>query len=291
MDSLATFAIYVAVGAAAGLMSGLFGIGGGLVMVPALLGGFALAGMPAESIPGLALGTSLSVICLTSALASREHWRIGNLVQPFSDPMPRLAAMLGVGVVAGAAVSTRLPKEVVLLSIAVLQVSVAICMARKTFRPAQPSIASLAPARPHEPPQGQLHAARAGAFLVVTGAVSSIGGIGGATLMIPYFSRAGIDYPKAAALSSFFGCVIGAFGCLSYAFLAQPPSAIPLAVGYVSLPAFACMALGSLLCVRHGARLSMRLSKATLTRGFCCFLFASGGKILLPMAMTTLFRG
>ncbi len=288
---MATFAIYVVVGAAAGLMSGLFGIGGGLVMVPALLACFALAGMPAEHIPALALGTSLSVICLTSAMASREHWRIGNLVQPFSGPTLRLAAMLGLGVVAGAAVSTRLPKEVVLLWIAIFQVTVAICMARRTFRPAAPSITSVAPARSDEPPQRQLNATQAGAFLVVTGAVSSIGGIGGATLMIPYFSRAGIDYPKAAALSTFFGCVIGAFGCLSYAFLARPTSAIPLAVGYVSLPAFASMALGSLLCVRHGARLSLRLSKATLTRGFCCFLLASGGQVLLPLAMTTLFKG
>lgn len=291
MDGFATFTLYVAVGAAAGLLSGLFGIGGGLVMVPALLACFALAGMPAEYIPGLALGTSLSVICLTSAMASREHWRIGNLVQPFSGRTLRLAAMLGLGVVAGAAVSTRLPKEGVLLSIAVFQVAVAIYMARKTFRPAQPLIASIAPEGPYQPPQGKLHAGRASAFLLVTGAVSSIGGIGGATLMIPYFSGAGIDFPKAAALSTFFGCVIGAFGCLSYAFLAQTPSAIPLAVGYVSLPAFASMALGSLLCVRHGARLSTRLSKATLTRGFCCFLFASGGKVLLPLVMTLLFRG
>ncbi len=168
MDHLNTVPIYVAVGAAAGLMSGLLGIGGGLVMVPALLGCFALAGLPAEDIPALAVGTSLSVICLTSALASHEHRRIGNLTQPFSGPMLRLAAMLGLGVVAGAAVSTRLPKDAVLLSIAVFQVAVASFMARRTFGPARSSTACATPARPQEPPQRQLPATQTGAFMVVS---------------------------------------------------------------------------------------------------------------------------
>ena len=62
---------------------------------------------------------------------------------------------------------------------------------------------------------------------------------------------------------------------------------IPMTVGYVSLPALASMAAGSYFLVRFGARLSKRVSKTVLTRGFCLFLAASGAKVLLPLALAT----
>jgi uncharacterized membrane protein YfcA len=279
------YVVYLATGAAAGLMSGLFGIGGGLIMVPALLACFAVAGLPPAAVPALALGTSLTAICFTSALASREHFRIGNLKCPFSRRMLGLVGFLAAGVVAGAGISTHLPRNAVLLCIAVFEIGVAGWMLFMSFRPAAGAgrvdgATGL--------PQERLDTRWSGAFLALTGAVSSIGGIGGATLMIPYFAKAGIEYPKAAALSTFFGSVIGGFGFFSYALLAHPATRIPMSIGYVSLPAFASMALGSYFLVRYGARLSTRLSKVALTRGFCCFLLASGGKVLVPLAVAAI---
>ncbi len=283
MSELLAYPVYVVTGAAAGLMSGVFGIGGGLVMVPALLACFALAGVPAESIPAMALGTSLTAVCFASVVASREHHRNGNLEQPFSPRMLKLALLLAVGVMAGALVSTRLPKDHLLLAIAVFQVTVGSWMWFTTLRPA--ASVSMAPG---DVAVDGLRSRWTGTFLLLTGGISSIGGIGGATLMIPYFSQTGMAYPKAAALSTFFGSVIGGFGFVAYALLAHPAVDVPLSIGYVSLPAFAAMAAGSFFMVRLGVRLSRRLSKSMLTRGFCCFLFLSGGTALLPFARNAL---
>lgn len=54
-------------------------------------------------------------------------------------------------------------------------------------------------------------------------------------------------------------------------------------IGFVSLPAFAGMAAGSLFLARTGARLSQRLSRSTLTQGFCVFLFVSAPRLVLPL--------
>jgi len=278
---LLVYAIYLATGAAVGLLSGLFGIGGGLVMVPALLVCFTAAGVPADSIPPLALGTSLSVICFASALTSRENLRVGCLAQPFSKRMLTLVGFLATGVVVGARASMHLPLQAVLLFIGVLQIAVGAWMWSTTVRP----VAVVRPLGEGAAAQDRLGVAGAGTLLFVTGGISSIGGIGGAIFMTPYFTKAGIEFRQAAALSTFFGSIVGGVGFVSYGLLAQPTEPVPMSIGYVSVPAFASMAAGSVLLVRHGARLSRRLSKATLTRGFCCFLFASGLKLLLPLGL------
>jgi hypothetical protein len=287
MSATLVYVAYVVTGAAAGLMSGLFGIGGGLVMVPALLVCFAVAGVPADSIPALALGTSLTAICFASALASREHVRIGNLARPFSARMLLMAVFLALGVMAGADISTHLARDRVLVCIAAFQLVVAAWMFFGSLQRA-PRSGSAVDADVEGVAQARLRPFSASAFLALTGVVSSIGGIGGATLMIPFFSHVGIEYRKAAALSTFFGCVIGAFGFVSFGILAHPRAALPMTVGYVSLPALASMVAGSYFLVRFGARLSKRLSKTVLTRGFCLFLVASGAKVLLPLALATL---
>lgn len=272
-------AVYLAAGAAAGLLSGLFGIGGGLVMVPALLVCFSLARLPADAVPSLALGTSLSVICFVSVLTTRENLRAGHLARPFSARMLALAACLALGATAGALVSTRLPVPTLLLLLGLFQIAVGARMWRSSSQPAR----RLSHSPSDAVAQDRLRFPGAGTVLFAAGGVSSIGGIAGATLMTPYFARAGIEYPQAAALSTFFGCIVGAAGFVSYGLLAHPAQALPMSVGYVSLPAFASMAAGSLCLVRFGARLSKRVSKAWLTRGFCCFLFVSGLKLLVPL--------
>lgn len=172
----------------AGLMAGLFGIGGGPVMVPVLRVCFGAAGLPAEVIPPLALGTSLTTIGVTGALASRQHFRLGNLAQPCSARMRGLAAWLAAGVVAGAAVATRLPRNGMLLAVTQLQIGVATRMWLATPRPPTPDTA------PAQPVAGRLRSRWAAPFMCLTGWVSAVGGIGGAALMVPCFIGAGLDH-------------------------------------------------------------------------------------------------
>lgn len=282
MDTASIHLIYITTGALAGLTAGLLGIGGGLVMVPALLVCFALAGMPAEVIPALALGTSLANVCFASALASREQARLGQLSHPFSVRMLAFAACLALGMAAGASVTTRLPHEVLLWCLAIFQLAMGAWMLWGSCRRAR-----VAPpaAEDQQPAQDRLRPAATGAYLVLTGAVCSVSGIGGATLVIPYALAAGVDYRRAAALASFFGCMVGAAGFVSYGLLTRPAQPLPGCLGYVSVPAFISLALGSLLFVRMGARWSQRWSKQALTRAFSICLLASGFKALLPLAV------
>lgn len=286
MDLISVYGIYVGVGAVAGLASGLLGIGGGLVMVPVLLAGFAIAGIAPDAIPALSLGTSLSVVTVTSLIGSREHWRLGNLREPFSPAALRMSAVLVAGVVAGSMVAARMPRTVLLTGIALLQIAVALTMLRRKPATAPADAKSTAAGTP-----AALGGPGTLPYMAFTGLVSATGGIGGATLLVPYFTHRGLAFQQAAAWSTFFGCAIGATGAASYALLGHPPSPVPMAIGYVSMPAFACLALGSALLVRVGAGLSRRLSKVALTRGFCAILFVSGAKGLLPVLGAALAVG
>lgn len=269
--------IYVATGAFAGLCSGLFGIGGGLVMVPALMACFAVSGIPADLIPPLALGTSLSAIAFTSLVASREHVKLGNLKNPFGGTMLVLACFLGVGVWLGTAFSTKMPRMSVLMALGVFQWLVAAWMLRGSFVVKKNVDESSGPS---VPAQEGLRKTSSRLFMLATGVVSAIGGIGGATLMIPYFTKQKIEYRKAAALSTCLGCVIGGVGFITYGLMSKPAQALPLSFGYVSLPALACMAMGSMYLVKIGARLSQKVPAKILTRVFCVFLVVSGWKML-----------
>ena len=102
MNTPVVYVVYVITGSLAELVSNLLGIGigSGLAMVPALLWCFQATGVRGRAMSGHGAGTSLTVICFTSATAARKHSRIGNLEKSFSRHMAALMATLALGVVA-----------------------------------------------------------------------------------------------------------------------------------------------------------------------------------------------
>ena len=277
MQDILTFAIYLAAGCGAGLLAGLFGIGGGLLMVPVLL--FTLsATVPAGVVGPMALGTSLTVIIVTSALASRQQFVLGRLREPFGRATLMLVACIAAGVLLGSQVSTRMAHAPLMACIAIFQVAVAAWMFCRSF--------DLGTKRPDDavPAQDRLGGRASRLFLLLTGTVSAIGGISGATLMVPYMRWKGITQSEATALATHLGCVIGMSGFISYGLLSKPALPVPWSIGYVSLPAFVAMALGSAALVRFGARLSSRLDPRLLTRCFSALLLITALKLLSSLA-------
>lgn len=273
--------VFLVTGGAAGFAAGLLGIGGGLIIVPVLLLCFTLMGTPDGLAAPLALGTSLASVGLIAAVASRRHLRRGLLVEPFSARTGALLLCLALGVIGGGLLTTRAPAAWTLALLASYQVLMALHLFRGTLAVRQPTADAGAP--DSTPPQARLQRGRDGAFVAFTGFVSSLCGIGGATLLVPWFLHAGIDIRRAGALSTWFGCAVGLTGFVAYGLLSRPPQALPLCLGYVHLPALASMTLGSLLMVDMGARLAARLPAPLLTRGFCVFLAASATKTLVPL--------
>lgn len=281
MNEWVVLPTYLIAGAVAGLLSGLLGIGGGLVMVPALLLCFSVLDIPPNVVPALALGTSLATIAITAFLSARAHYKIGNLVDPFSWRMRLLAVSLAIGVVIGARITTNLSREHLYSAIGIFQFIVAAWMWRRSMLPFADRAGDAENLA--EPPQNMLPRLSARWFFGLVGIVSSISGIGGATLMVPYFDRFSIPFARAAALSTYFGCVIGVLGFVSYGLIESPPQPIAWSLGYVNLPAVAAMAGGSYYLTKIGAKLSKKIPGKTLTKGFSLLLFGSSAKLLLSL--------
>ena len=93
------FLLYFAVGAVAGLAAGLFGVGGGVIIVPALIYAFSMQAMPVEILTHMAVGTSLAIICISSISSVLAHHKNDFVVWPVVKAMaPGLIIGVGLGV-------------------------------------------------------------------------------------------------------------------------------------------------------------------------------------------------
>ena len=160
--------IFAATGVFAGLLAGLFGVGGGLVTVPILALLLPSMGVPPTVVMQVAIGTSLAVISFTSLSSARAHQRRGGVD---GAALLRLAPGLMLGALIGAAVADRLSGEVLRMIVGVGALAVAAQMLRPS------STVAATPTRP-----GGLELLAAGN---VIGAASALIGIGGGSLSVP----------------------------------------------------------------------------------------------------------
>ena len=105
MNSEIAFAVFALSGVAAGFFAGLFGIGGGLIMVPVLVYAFTATGVPAEHVVAMALGTSMAAIVFSAAQSAYGHYRKGSAS---IDMIRRAAPWVVVGVATGGVIAARI---------------------------------------------------------------------------------------------------------------------------------------------------------------------------------------
>lgn len=256
--------IYLAAGAVAGLASGLFGIGGGLIIVPVLLFAFGLADVDAGVVMHLALGTSLMTIVVTSASSLRAHHRLGGIMWPVFRP---LAVGLVIGAVGGAQIAGALPSDVLESIFAVF----VLLMAARMAIGGQPPAHRRLPGTPALVGTGG-----------VIGVVSSIVGIGGGSLTVPFLVWCGTEMRKAVGTSAACGFPIAVSGAAGYVIAGWGAPELPAwSTGYVFWPAFAGIAAASVLLAPVGAKLAHRLPQPVLKRIFAAFLVIVGLRLLL----------
>ncbi len=255
---------YLLLGALAGVLAGLFGIGGGLVVVPVLIIAFEQLGLAGSVLTHLAIGTSLATIIVTSCSAIRAHHRRGAVAWGL---FRRLTPGLVVGTWIGAAVA-------VWLSGAWLQGlfgCFALVLAVKFWT-------GWAPPAAQQTPKSTL---MTGAGLGI-GCASSIFGIGGGTLTVPLLRRFGVPMQEAVGTSSACGLPIALMGTLAHMLLLwNHPDLPPWAFGSLYLPAFIGIVLASVPGARLGAQMAHRLPGPLLQRGFAVLLLAVALKLLL----------
>jgi len=259
-----TLLLYLAAGAFAGTLAGLFGVGGGLVIVPVLVFIFKGQGIGEAVIVHLAIGTSLATIVFTAISSVRAHHQRGAVRW---DVTRRLTPGIVAGALVGAVIADAMPAPVLRLFFAVFELTVAGLL----WWNHQPAA--------HRGLPGIVGMGVAGS---VIGAVSSIVGIGGGTLTVPFLSWCNVHLRQAVATSSACGLPIALAGALGFLIMGWNEAQLPaLATGYIYWPAFAGIGIASVLFAPLGAKLAHALPVTTLRKFFALFLAALGVRMLL----------
>ncbi|PIE43147.1 MAG: hypothetical protein CSA50_06640 [Gammaproteobacteria bacterium] len=264
MEFVVTILAYLGLGAFAGTLAGLFGIGGGLVIVPALVFGFQFQGVDQQVLTHLAVGTSLATIIITSMSAVRAHHKRSAVNWSVFKP---LTVGMVLGALLGANTAAHIKGPVLQTVIGLFAIVIAFQM-----------LLALAPKPSRSLPNDGTLFAAGGLF----GWASAIFGIGGGSLIVPYLSWCNVKMQEAVATSSACGFPIALSGALTYVYLGwQNPSLPDYATGFVYWPAFVGITLTSVLFARFGAKLAHRLSPVMLKRIFGVLLLCVGIRFLL----------
>lgn len=259
-----TLLIYLLVGAAAGTIAGLFGVGGGLIIVPALVLVYTALGIAPEILTHMAVATSLATIVITSISSIRTHHLKGAVVWPVFVAM---APGILLGSWLGGVTAHLLPGAWLQLLIGIFALVIAMRMWLAGMRRGQlPTDGSRLPGKPG------LSAAGA-----VIGWASAIFGIGGGSLTVPFLTRCRVQMQRAVATSAAAGLPIAVAGAISFAVQGWGEPRLPAwTSGYIYWPAFLGIVLASAPFARIGANLAHRLSPQMLKNCFAGLLCVIG---------------
>ncbi len=256
--------VYAAVGALAGLLAGLLGIGGGLIIVAALVWLLPWAGVSEAVVMHVALATSLASIILTAIASMHAHHKRGAVLWP---SFVRLAPGLALGALAGAWLADRMSAEVLRYGVA------AFCWLaawQLLWPPAAPRLVERVPREPWLPLAGG-----------VIGTVSALVGIGGGSLTVPLLITRGAAPVRAIGTSAACGLPIALASATGYAAFGHDAQSLPAGtIGYVYWPAALAIAAASVWMAPRGAALAHRLSGLSLRRVFAGFLVLVGLSVL-----------
>lgn len=247
--------LYPVFGSIAGLLAGLLGVGGGVVIVPMLVFLFTAQGFPPEHIMQMALGTSLGSIMFTSVSSFRAHHKRGAV---HWDIVKSITPGILIGTFAGSWVAARLSTTFLKSFFVCFLYYVGLQMLLN-FKP-----------KPTRQLPGPVGMSGVGG---VIGGVSSLVGIGGGSLSVPFMSWCNVPVHHAIGTSAAIGFPIAVAGTLGYLVNGLGVAGLPaMSLGYLDLPALAGIAVFSMLMAPLGARLAHKLPVLTLKRVFAAFI-------------------
>ena len=263
---MAEVGAYLAIGAATGFFAGLLGIGGGTILVSSLALMFAAQNFAAPYVMHLAIGTSLAAIMSGAWASFRTHHRHEAVDWPVVRGM--IPGVLG-GTLAGSIASRFLPlgflKGFFLVFLACVTLQMVLGLRPKPGRalPGPVGLTSLS---------------------VFIGVTSSFFGGGAAAVGVPFLTWCGMTIHRAIGTVAVLGFAIAVAGTVGYAIAGHGIAELPdWSLGFVYLPAFACISASSVLVAPYGARLAHRLKGPTLRRIFAVFLLAIGAKMAVSV--------
>jgi uncharacterized membrane protein YfcA len=268
-------ALLIAVGALSGFLAGVFGIGGGAILVPVFYECFRLAGVPLEVRMPLCIGTSLAIIIPTSIRSWRAHQARGAVDLAILRQwwLPVL-----IGVVLGSVIARYAPErlfKIVFVAVA-WSASARLLFGKDNWRLGE------------DMPQGALMKA----YGFVIGLLSTLMGIGGGLFSNLLMTFHGRTIHQSVATSSALAVLIAIPGAIGYVYAGWPAAAtyplvvplqLPYALGYVSLIGAVLVMPTSLLVAPLGVRAAHAMSKRTLETAFGCYLFVVGSRFVIAL--------
>ena len=260
---ISIFAMYLVVGAVAGILAGLLGIGGGLVIVPMLFFCFSRQGISGDAIMHLALGTSMASIMFTAVSSFWSHHQRGAVKWI-------VVRRIVVGIFTGTFLGTCVAAA---LSTPVLKVFFVVFLYYVSFQMITGK----------KPKPGRRLPGRAGMFGVgnVIGLVSSLVGIGGGSLSVPFMVWCNIPLHQAIGTSAAIGFPIAVAGTAGYIYNGLSAVSLPAySLGYVYLPALGGLITASVLTAPLGVRLAHSLPVDQLKRIFAFLLLVVATRML-----------
>ncbi len=258
---------FLIAGAVAGVCAGLFGVGGGMVIVPALIWILAAHGLPADIVPHVAVGTALATIILTSISSMSAHHKRGGVRW---DVFKNLAKGLVLGSLVGAWIATMINGQALQ---AILGGGAILMAIKMLFFPNKEDPNAVLPA-----PYKQ------GTAGIIIGMLSAIFGIGGGSLTVPYLSSNGLPMKQAVGTSAACGLPIAIAGALGFIWFGQKGTAMHDTaglLGFVHIGAFITISIVSFGMAKVGAKLAHSLPAATLKRAFGFLLMIVGAQLII----------
>jgi uncharacterized membrane protein YfcA len=268
-------ALLIATGALAGFLAGVFGIGGGAVLVPVFYECFRLAGVPLEVRMPLCVGSSLAVIIPTSIRSFRAHYLRGAVDM---EIIGEWWLSIVFGVIAGSMIARFAPErlfKVVFVGVA-WSAAMRLFLARDNWKFGDKF------------PTGWLMKA----YGFAIGLLSTLMGVGGglfSNLLMTFYGR---PIHQAVATSSALAVLISIPGAIGYIYAGWPAAARfsdvaalqwPFALGYVSLIGALLVMPTSLVTAPFGVMAAHAMSKRKLEIAFGCYLFVVGGRFVISL--------
>ena len=261
-------AIFLALGAFTGLLAGMFGIGGGSILVPALIFIFYGMGFEDTIVIYLAIGTSLTSIFFSSFSSAYSH----HLKQSVEWA---LVIPLSIGMVIGAIIGSRYATSLASTDLKlIITVFLFVIGAEMIFNYSQFIISKTKKVLSISNVTAPVH----GSWI---GFLSAMIGIGGGSFTTPLMIAGGYNIRQGIGTAAACGAPIAIAGALGYSFFGQGNPNLPsLTSGFIFWPAVAGISFASILTAKIGANFSHSLSEATLKRMFGIFLIIVGAMVM-----------
>ncbi len=257
---------YLMLGALTGFLAGLFGVGGGLVLVPVLTLLFDAQEFPVDHILHLALGTSMATIVFTSIASLRKHHQHGAVDW---QVVRRITPGILLGTAIGATTASIIPAR----GLGIFFALFVYLIAAQILFDQEPHPARQLPGR-----SGMT------LFGTATGWLSSLVSIGGGAITVPFLVWCNVPLRHAIGTAAAIGLPIAIGGTLGYSAIGTPIRDLPDPhLGYVYLPALLWVALASMLTAPFGARMAHRLRVELLRKLFAILLIALATRLLFKV--------